>query len=201
MRIDYWFDPICPWCWVTSRWLSEEVAIQRGLEINWRPISLLFKNKMEADHPYFEPASKTRDLLRVFLAVKDELGNEVAGGFYTAAGTMIHVEGRTDVTATGILERAGLDTKFAEAAGDETLDEVIKTEMADGIALVGEDVGTPIISYETPSGNRQGFFGPVISKKPRGEEALALWDAVTTLSSFDAFWELKRTRTVQPEFE
>jgi len=200
MNIDFWFDPACPWCWLTSRWLNDRVAPERGLEINWRPISLLFKNKMDDSNPFFEKATVTHGFLRVFLAIKEELGNEVASSFYTEAGTAIHNNGNTTVTATELLEAAGIDTKYNAAFYDEKYDAHILSEMDAGLDLVGDDVGTPIIAFDSPSGEK-GIFGPVISKIPDDtEESLELWDAIIKISSMDHFWELKRTRTQEPDF-
>jgi len=200
MKIDFWFDPICPWCWLTSRWLLNEVAPERDLEINWRTISLKFKNNPDESSPFFEPVGHTLGLLRVFTTIKQELGNEAGQNFYTEAGMAIHNNDNKQVTAEELLTAADIDQKFAASYNDETLDAVIQADMDQGLALVGEDVGTPIIGFETASGPK-AIFGPVISSVPENlEDSLKLWDSIITIASMDNFWELKRTRTEQPNF-
>jgi hypothetical protein len=199
MRVDFWFDPSCPWCWMTSRWLVNEVGPARGLEIEWHPISLFLKNNPEPGSVYYEPTKHSLKLLRVFLSVKAAEGNEVGGRFYTEAGTQIHNNGVADSTAKSLLRGAGLPLDFAKSYDDEALDEAIQKEMAQGLALVGEDVGTPIIAIDTKAGHK-GIFGPVISKVPHGQSAIQLWDHVVALTELDGFWELKRSRTEDPDF-
>ena len=121
--------------------------------------------------------------------------------FYTAAGELIHNGSRgADVTAEEILANAGLDAGLAEHATNETFDSIIRNEMDAGLALVGNDVGTPIIAFEH-EGSQIGIFGPVISKVPDPEQSLEMWDAMVTISKMDSFWELKRTRTEDPNFD
>ncbi len=121
--------------------------------------------------------------------------------FYTAAGELIHDEGNgADITAEQVLTKAGLDVSLAEKANDESLDAEIRSEMDAGLALVGNDVGTPIIAFEH-EGSQIGIFGPVISKVPDPEQSLEMWDAMVTISKMDSFWELKRTRTQDPNFD
>ena len=185
---------------MTARWVVDVVKPERDLNVTWQPISLLFKNKPPEDSDYFKPVEYTHKLLRVFEAINAAEGNEAAGNFYWQAGTFIHHDQKLFAPAEEILEAAGLDTSFASAFDDESWDEVIRTKMDAGLALVGEDVGTPIIGFEKDNGDKIGIFGPVISRKPEGEQGLALWDAMVTMSTMDDFWELKRTRTIGPDF-
>jgi len=166
---------------VTARWVVDVVQPERDLKVTWQPISLLFKNQPPEDSDYHAPVDHTHKLLRVFESVNAAEGNDAAFEFYW------------------LLENAGLDTSHATAFDDESFDAVIREKMDAGLALVGNDVGTPIISFPSDRG-KIGIFGPVISRAPQGEEGLALWDAMITMSTMDGFWELKRTRTEGPEF-
>ena len=197
-RVRFWVDPICPWCWVTARW-AVEVAPQRNAEIVWEPISLLFKNQPPADSPFHEPLVWTLGLLRVMEAVRAAEGDAPLGALYFEFGRRIHHERERGWPAAEALAAVGLDGSYADAVDDASWDEVIRTRMDEGLALVGADVGTPIIAFPGPDGTEMGIFGPVITKVPEGEQALRLWDTVTALTAVDGFWELKRTRTAPPD--
>lgn len=189
---------------MTARWVVDVVQPERDLNITWQPISLLFKNKPPEDSDYFAPVEHTHKLLRVFESVKAAEGMDAAFQFYWECGRVIHHDSVRPVTepalsAAALLESAGLDTSHAAAFDDESFDAVIREKMDEGLALVGDDVGTPIIAFPSPKG-KVGIFGPVISRAPQGEEGLALWDAMVTMSTMDGFWELKRTRTEGPNF-
>jgi len=199
-NITVWVDPICPWCWATARWLTEVIQPERDLNITWKPISLLMKNKPSPDFELYDRVTYTHQLLRVFEAIEAAEGNAAAFSFYRAAGEHIHHQENRFVEAVTLLEEVGLDASYAAAFDDESFDDVIKAKMAEGLARVGEDVGTPIIGFESESGS-VGVFGPVISRLLKGEEALAVWDAVDVLANTEGFWELKRTRTEDPNFE
>lgn len=185
---------------MTARWVVDVVLPERDLEVTWQPISLLFKNKPPEDSDYYKPVVYTHNLLRVFEAINASEGNKAAGDFYWKCGTFIHHDEKLYAPVEEILEAAGMDASFAAAFDDESWDEVIRTKMDAGLELVGQDVGTPIIGFEKDGGDKVGIFGPVISHAPQGEEGLALWDAMVTMSTMDGFWELKRTRTVSPNF-
>lgn len=200
MRITVWVDPICPWCWMTARWLTEVVEPQRDLSITWKPISLLLKNQPPVEADYYDNVAHTHKLLRVFAAVDAKEGNEAAFRFYQNAGRHIHHEGDRFVSAVTVLEEADLDPAFAEAYEDESWDDVIEAQMNEGLALVGGDVGTPIIGFSNGDDGDVGVFGPVISRLVEGDEGLEVWDAVSTLARTEGFWELKRTRTAEPDF-
>ena len=184
---------------MTARWVVDAVAPERDLEIVWQPISLLFKNEPAEDSEYYAPVRITHNLLRVMESVRVAEGDDAVFRYYWEAAARIHNDGQRDLTAAEILESVGLDQSYASAYDDESWDEVIRERMDEGLALVGTDVGTPIIAWDAPGG-RTGIFGPVITRVPEGEEALALWDAMVTMTSIDGFWELKRTRTESPDF-
>ena len=191
---------------MTARWVVDVVQPERDLNITWQPISLLFKNEPPEDSDYFAPVEFTHKLLRVFESVKATEGMAAAEALYWQYGAVLHHDrftGDADMEAVmnggaePFLEAAGLDLSHAAAFEDESWDAVIREKMDEGLALVGNDVGTPIIAFDSPSG-RKGIFGPVISRMP--EDPLTLWDAMTTMATMDGFWELKRTRTEGPQF-
>ncbi|MDW3177182.1 MAG: hypothetical protein R8J94_07340 [Acidimicrobiia bacterium] len=184
---------------MTARWAVEVVQPERDLNITWQPISLLFKNNPPEDSDYYPPSLYTHKLLRVFESVKVAGGNDAAFAFYWECGRAIHHDDGLYTSPEILLEQAGLDVSHAAAFEDETWDAVIREKMDEGLELVGQDVGTPIIAFDSPEG-KIGIFGPVISHVPRGEEGVKLWDAMVTMSTMDGFWELKRTRTVRPDF-
>ena len=185
---------------MTARWAVDVVKPERDLNITWQPISLLFKNEPPEDSDYFEPVQYTHKLLRVFEAINAAEDNEAAGRFYWKAATFIHHDEKLYAPVEEILEAADMDTSYASAFDDESWDAVIREKMDLGLELVGNDVGTPILAFEKEDGEKAGIFGPVISRKPEGEVGLALWDAMVTMATMDGFWELKRTRTVGPDF-
>ncbi|MEL6890275.1 MAG: disulfide bond formation protein DsbA [Actinomycetota bacterium] len=196
--IDFWVDPACPFCWATARWAVDEVAPHRGLDIQWRPISLLFKNEPPEDSPYFAAVNHTHRLLRVMESVRTEYGNDGVFKLYWELGARIHHDGEREFTATDALEAVGLDTRHAAAYDDEGWDTVIRSGMDDGLGLVGSDVGTPIIAKHNSRDERVGYFGPVITKIPPTEESLKMWDALEAMMDVDGFFELKKTRTEGP---
>lgn len=189
---------------MTARWVVDVVQPERDLNITWQPISLLFKNEPPEDSDYYRSSLHTHKLLRVFESVKASGGNDAAFAFYWECGRVIHHDSIHDwsdprVSAEALLQNVGLDVSHAAAFEDDSWDAIIREKMDAGLALVGNDVGTPIIAFDAPDG-RVGIFGPVISRAPQGEEGLKLWDAMATMATMDGFWELKRTRTVGAEF-
>ena len=175
------------------------------MDVNWRPISLLFKNEPAEDSDYYGPSKFTHDLMRVMESVRaaadtPEAGNADVFKLYWEAGSRIHHDGNRDFTATELLESVGLDTSHAAAFDDESWDATIRAEMEAGLALVGNDVGTPIIAIDRSDGERAGFFGPVISKVPPKEQGLAMWDGLVAMMDVDSFFELKRTRSGDLDF-
>jgi len=191
---------------MTARWVVDEVQPHRDLNITWQPISLLFKNEPPEDSEYFTPVNFTHKLLRVMESVRAAEGNDAVKELYWRYGAVLHHDRTTgdmdmdEIMAAGaepFLEAAGLDLSHAAAFDDASFDAEIRSRMDDGLALVGQDVGTPIIAFDSPEG-RKGIFGPVISKMPT--DSPALWDAMVTMATMDGFWELKRTRTEDPHF-
>lgn len=199
MLVDFWIDPICPWCWVTSRWILD-VAPHRDLQINWRPISLKVKNDIGPDSGFFEGTTYSHGLLRVLESVRAAEGGEPLGRLYTVYGEHIHHQLDRATSAADLLAEAGLPTSHAAAFDDASWDAAIAASMSDGLGLVGDDVGTPIIAFADDRGRRVGFFGPVISRRLPTDEALRLWDAFVAIAPIDGLWEIKRTRTEGPDF-
>jgi 2-hydroxychromene-2-carboxylate isomerase len=199
VHVQLWFDPVCPFCWMTSRWLVR-VAAQRELTIEWLPISLLLKNASQPGDRFHDEVVVSHGLLRVVEAVREAGHGDRIGDLYTAFGREIHVTG-DEVDVSSVLAGLGLDTAFARAVDDERYDAAIRRAMDDGLALVGDQVGTPIIAVERPggSGERVGLFGPVITRLPDPEASLRLWDGFLAMVATDGFFELKRTRDAAPE--
>ncbi|MGH1504243.1 MAG: DsbA family protein [Acidimicrobiales bacterium] len=199
--VDFWVDPACPWCWNTARWVVDEVAPQRDLEIRWQSISLLMKNQPPEDSPYYEGTLKTLRMLRVMEAIRAAEGDAAISDWYLLCGTRVHHDQTADFDLADALESIGLDRDYAKAADDaDTWDPIVRAGQEAGLALTGDDVGTPIIAFTGSDGERRGIFGPVISRIPTGDDALAMWDAMEAFTKVDGFWELKRTRTEGPIF-
>lgn len=184
---------------MTSRW-AVAVAPERDVTIHWRPISLMFKNDVQPDSPWFDKASRTHGLLRVFEAVRAEKGEAKLGDLYTAYGRRIHHDQNLMFDPAEALVEAGLPKKFAKAMTDVSFDAAIRSGMDEGLALTGNDVGTPILGFTNSAGKRVGFFGPVMSRRLKRTDALKLWDGIMLTADIDSFWELKRTRTESPRF-
>jgi hypothetical protein len=176
------------------------IAPERDLEIVWEPISLLIKNDPPADSPHYAPLVWTYGLLRVLESVRATQGEAAVGELYVEYGRRIHHDREREWDVALALEAVGLPATHAAAFDDETWDAEIGRRMDSGLALVGTDVGTPIIAFHTEDGREVAAFGPVITKVPPIKDALALWDAFVTLVELDGFWEIKRTRTTGPEF-
>src|SRR3954453_9314816 len=194
---DFWFDPLCPFAWITSRWMLEVEQV-RDVTVNWRVMSLYFLNK-DRDISEDYQARITRGLRvgRVLIAAEQQVGPEALGPLYTALGTRIHLEkqdiGRELVVAA--LADAGLQATLVEAMDDSSYDEPLRASHQEAMDRVGDDVGTPTIAF-----NGSAFFGPVLSRIPRGEDAGRIWDGTIALADFDYFFEIKRTRTGELDF-
>ncbi len=193
---------------MTARWAVDEVAPRRELDIHWEPISLLIKNDPAEGSEYYTASLFTHKLLRVMESVKKAEGQEAARRFYWQCGAVLHHDrsaGTVDTDevmggdATRFLEAAGLATDYNDAFDDQAWDDVIRERMDVAFELVGTDVGTPILAFDTSKG-RRGVFGPVISRIPEGDESVELWDAMAKMAGMEGFWELKRTRTEGPVF-
>ena len=208
--IEFFWDPICPFCWITSRWI-EKVAAQRDLGIDYRFISLRLINKDKDYATQFPPGyeqghSAGLRAIRVAAAIRDELGRGALPAFVTAYGRSYFDQPkgsgmRSHLSTTEhldeVLAAAKLPTRFAAAADDESWDALIDAEGEMALERTGRDVGTPIITYQSPDG--LSFFGPVISRVPDEQQSLALWDAVTTLAKFPGFAEIKRSMREVPQ--
>jgi len=184
---------------VTAQWIRR-VAPERDLEIMWEPISLLLKNETPPDSPSYERVAWTYGLLRVLESVRASEGDHRVGELFVEFGRRIHHQGERLWDASVALEAIGLGAEHAAAAIGDQWDPEVRRRMDEGLALVGDDVGTPIIAFTTGSGREVALFGPVITKVPSPKDSLALWDSFVTLTEMEEFWELKRTRTKRPEF-
>jgi 2-hydroxychromene-2-carboxylate isomerase len=196
--VDFWFDPLCPWAWITSRWVHE-VAALRPIEPRWHVMSLSVLNEdKEVPQQYREMLATGWGPVRVCIAAEQKYGPEVLGRLYTELGTRFHHEKqpREKATFAAALEAAGLDPALAEAADSTEYDAALRASHQDGIDRVGQEVGTPVIEVEGSA-----FFGPVVTPIPRGEAAVKLWDGVLAVASTDGFYELKRTRDREPIFD
>ena len=194
---DFWFDPACPFAWITSRWMLEVEQV-RDIEVTWHIMSLAYLNQdKDISDDYRRFLSTAWQPVRVLMAAEQKYGKEVLLPLYTAMGNRIHLEKQEKDRAMieGALEEAGLDVALADAMDDPSYDEAIAASHERGMNQVGNEVGTPTIAF-----NGRAFFGPVISKAPRGEDAGRLWDACVTLSDYPHFYELKRSRTEPLDF-
>jgi len=201
--VDMWFDPRCPWAWITSRWLLE-VERARPVRVRFHVMSLSVLNEGRDELPerYKEGLAKGWGPVRVAIAAEQKYGTEVLRDLYTALGTRAHLEQRElDREAlTGALAEVGLDPALAQAADSTEYDEAVRASHDAGMAPVGLDVGTPVIHAPGPDGRQIAFFGPVVTPAPKGEAAGRLWDGVLLVAGTEGFYEIKRTRDVGPVF-
>ncbi|MGW7365703.1 mycothiol-dependent nitroreductase Rv2466c family protein [Streptomyces sp. NPDC054841] len=201
---DFWFDPLCPWAWMTSRWMLEVEKV-RPVDVRWHVMSLAVLNEDKLDElpeQYREALKNAWGPVRVVIAAQQKHGDEVVGPLYTALGTRIHNEGR-GVTPEVILEAldaVGLPAELAEYAESDAYDIELRASHKEGISKVGQDVGTPVIAVPGADGEPIAFFGPVVTPAPKGEEAAKLWDGTLMVASIPGFYEIKRTRTKGPDF-
>ena len=196
-KADFWFDPACPFAWITSRWMLEVEKV-RDVRVEWHVMSLAYLNQdRDISDDYREFLATAWGPVRVLIAAEQAHGNEVLLPLYTAMGNRIHLEKRDRDRAMieDSLAEAGLPVSLANAMDDSSYDDAVAKSHHAGMDQVGDEVGTPTISIDGTA-----FFGPVISKAPRGEEAGQLWDGALLLASYPLFFELKRSRTAELDF-
>jgi 2-hydroxychromene-2-carboxylate isomerase len=196
--VDFWFDPICPWAWMTSRWMLEVEKV-RPVDVSWHVMSLAVLNEgRELPEQYAELMTKAWGPVRVVIAARELHGEKYVKSLYDAMGTRFHPGGSKDYDAViaESLAEVGLPAELAAYATSEEYDEQLRAGHSEGITKVGQDVGTPVIAI-----NDVAFFGPVVTPAPKGEAAARLWDGCVLVAGIPGFYELKRTRTEGPIFD
>ncbi|MBL3666996.1 DsbA family protein [Streptomyces sp. M2CJ-2] len=203
--VDFWFDPLCPWAWMTSRWMLEVEKV-RDVKVRWHLMSLAVLNEDKLD----ELPEEYREMLetkawgpvRVVAAAEQEHGAEVLGDLYTALGTRIHNqgEGPEKEAVAAALKEVGLPDSLMEHWDSTPYEPQLRASHQEGIDKVGQEVGTPVIAVPGADGGQIAFFGPVVTPAPQGEEAARLWDGTLAVASVPGFYEIKRTRTKGPDF-
>ena len=195
---EFWFDPLCPWAWMASRW-GMEVEQVRPVDITWSVMSLSVLNEgRDLSEDYRALMDSGWGPVRVVIAARQAHGDDVVKPLYDAMGTRIHLQGEKDLATVieGALAEVGLEPELARFADSDEHDEELRASHQRAMDLVGDDVGTPVIAV-----NGEAFFGPVASPAPKGEAAGRLWDGCVLVASTPGFFELKRTRTVGPIFD
>jgi mycothiol-dependent nitroreductase-like protein len=200
--MQFWFDPLCPWAWITSRWMLEVEKV-RPVRVDWRIMSLAYLNLVQHEgkglnEEYLERMNRAWGPVRVCAAAAADAGPEILGPLYTAIGTRLHNQGRREDPAVipEALAEAGLPAWLADAAETAEFDDVIKKSHHEAFDEVGLDVGTPVVKIRG-----KALFGPVITPAPKGEAAGELWDGLVLVSKADGFFELKRSRDRKPTFD
>ena len=195
---EFWFDPLCPWAWMTSRWIMEVEKV-RPIDVTWSGMSLSVLNEgRDLPEDYRAMLDNGWGPVRVVVAAAKEHGPEVIKPLYDAMGERIHHQAMQDLPAVieQALSEVGLPAELADAATGDSVDQELRASHARAMELVGDDVGTPVIAV-----NDVAFFGPVVTPAPKGEAAGRLWDGCVLVAGTEGFFELKRTRTVGPIFD
>lgn len=195
---EFWFDPLCPWAWMASRWM-EEVERVRPVDVTWSVMSLAVLNEgRDLPDEYRDLMDRGWGPVRVIIAAAQEYGDKVVKPLYDAMGTRIHLEGEKDFDAViaAALDEVGIDGALARFASSDAVDDLLRASHERGISLVGDEVGTPVVAV-----NGVAFFGPVVSPAPKGEDAGRLWDGCVLVAGTPGFFELKRSRDVGPIFD
>jgi len=196
--VDFWFDPLCPWAWLTSRWILDVEQV-RDVRVRWHVMSLTLLNaeREGLSEDYKKRMAQAIGTVRVCIAAEQKHGSEVLGPLYTSLGERIHLRGAEQDRAMveDALAAAGLPVDLAAAFDDASYDEALRASHDAGMTRVGQDVGTPVIQFDDFA-----IFGPVVTPAPKGEAAGVLWDGVKTLATVPGFYELKRGRDSRPDF-
>jgi 2-hydroxychromene-2-carboxylate isomerase len=196
--VDFWFDPLCPWAWMTSRWVLEVEKV-RSIQVRWHVMSLAVLNEgRDMPEEYVELMRQAWGPVRVLIAAAQQDGDQVLLPLYTALGNRFHLQQRPKdaETVAEALAEVGLPTDLVDAMTTDAYDEALRASHSEGIGRVGMDVGTPVIAV-----GDVGFFGPVVTPAPKGEAAGRLWDGVLLVAATPGFYELKRTRDASPIFD
>ena len=196
--VDFWFDPACPWAWMTSRWMMEVEKV-RPVDVTWHVMSLSVLNEgRDRSEDYRDLMDRAWGPVRVVTAAAELHGRSCVKPLYDAIGTRVHPGGRDDFDAVvaEALDEVGLPAELAKYAGSDEFDTQLRASHETGISRVGQDVGTPVIAVGDTA-----FFGPVVTPAPKGEDAARLWDGVLAVASTPGFYELKRSRDEGPTFD
>jgi hypothetical protein len=203
--VRFWFDPLCPWCWITSHWM-DEVERHRDIRVDWRSISLKVRNEgRELDPEYARKVQPAMDrsfgLLRVVEAMRDAgLAGRVRDVYVEFGRHFHHGDDGLTFDVEDALAKVDVDTELAGAYDDDAWDEAVRASTREAEEVAGDDVGTPIVAFRA-AGEWRGYFGPVIPSVPDTEQSLRLWDGLEAMVGVDGFYELKRTRTVGPDMD